>query len=686
MRKSIYKLFVGFPIHFQAYVEEDDRYILEFSNKQNYQIDELKMKLGHQVNAFNVSTNASIFYVTIKKAKTSFSIDQVYIEEVIMGKEIKKTLDYEMVLMAPPVSVFSLRPYHRIYQKLMSEKTNQKPQDIKYVAKQHFHYWHCSCGERNLDSADTCQACNALKKELFDTKIQFEENISKTKTLRLTQYVLFIWLSLTFISQILYEALVGDFLYTNFLKNQFFGVFNRMILPFLLILLLLGMTFTLIKAKKRLSIAFLSSEILIYLYLNVLSAIYFVGSAYNLMFVIAMNFGVIWLFGYFMLKKWRKIIIYGLGIISISALLVIRVNWLNFASYDLKIQENGLFLTIDTKDVHYIIPDRINQMKVIEVDFQSQNEFQMESLTLGKYVEKIHVYSAMVLDDLKHVYVDPLNLQFFVENNLLFDQNGLIQLVPVHTENLYIDNEIIVSGPFRDLINLKSLTFGPHVKLIKHEAFINAQSLTQINFDQNSIIEEIQEYAFLNAASLKSVELPISLRHLGIGIFNGANQLESLKAPFIGPEREESSYLYLSHDILVYFFGSNTYLHSHLIPTSLKKVEFYDIKMIHHTTFYNAQYLEEIILPDTMKNIGIRSFYGTHHLFSMVIPDGITHIPESAFEDSGIKSIVIPASVKFIDINAFKNTSLTEVIYLGDINALEIITTGNEGFIEVMQN
>jgi len=42
--------------------------------------------------------------------------------------------------------------------------------------------------------------------------------------------------------------------------------------------------------------------------------------------------------------------------------------------------------------------------------------------------------------------------------------------------------------------------------------------------------------------------------------------------------------------------------------------------------------------------------------------------------------------VKFIDINAFKNSSLTEVIYLGDINALEIITTGNEGFIEAMQN
>lgn len=686
MRKSIYKLFVGFPIHFQSYVEEDDRYILEFSNKENYQIDELKIKLGHQSNAFNVNTDASIFYVTIDKTKTSFSIDQVYIEEVIMGKEIIKTLDHEMVLMAPPVSVFSLRPYHRIYQTLISEKTNQKPKDIKYVAKQYFHYWHCSCGERNLDSADICQACNTLKKDLFDTQIQFEENISKTKTLRFTQYVLFIWLSLTFIAQILYEALVGDFLYTNYLKNHFFGVFNRMILPFLLILLLLGMTFTLIKAKKRLSIAFLSSEILIYLYLNVLSVIYFVGSAYNLMFVIAMNVGVIWLFSYLMLKKWRKIILYGLGIISAFALIVIRVNWINFALYDLRIQENGLFLTVNTTDVHYVIPDKINRMKVIEIDFQSQNEFQMESLTLGKYVEEIHIYSAMILDDLKQVYVDSSNTHFYVEDNILFDQNGLIQLVPVHTESLFIDNEIIVSGPFRDLIHLKSLTFGPHVKLIKHEAFINAQSLTQINFDPNSIIEEIQEYAFLNAVSLKSVELPISLQHLGIGIFDGANQLESLKAPFIGPEREQSQYLYLSHDILVYFFGSNTYHHSHLIPTTLTKVEFYDIEMIHHTTFYNAQYLEEIILPNTMKNIGIRSFYGTQHLVSMVIPDGITHIPESAFENSGIQSIIIPASVKFIDINAFKNTSLTEVIYLGDINALEIITTGNEGFIEAMQN
>ena len=62
---------------------------------------------------------------------------------------------------------------------------------------------------------------------------------------------LFIWLSVAFIIQILYEALVDDFLYDNLIKNHFFGVFNRMLLPAILIIAILAMTFSYLKAKKE---------------------------------------------------------------------------------------------------------------------------------------------------------------------------------------------------------------------------------------------------------------------------------------------------------------------------------------------------------------------------------------------------------------------------------------------------
>lgn len=457
-----------------------------------------------------------------------------------------------------------------------------------------------------------------------------------------------------------------------------------MLLPAILIITILAMTFSYLKAKKKLSFILTITALSIFLYLNLLSVIYFIGSSYNLIFLIALNIGAISLFLYAIFKKWKEKVIYGLNLVLIISLVFISFNWINYGHYNLTIQQNGLHLYVETQEIDYVIPETIGGIKVIEVDFPFQNDFNVESLTIGRYVEKLHIISAIVLDDLKYVYVDQHNLHFYVDNNIIYDYDGSVIMVPIHTESLYLNDEVIITGPFRDLIYLKSLQFGPNVKLIKHDAFENARSLVTLTFDQQSQIEMIEDYAFKNAINLKVVDLPISLQHLGIGVFYGASNLESLRAPFIGPERETSDYLYRSHDILVYFFGSKTYLQSSLIPESLKTVEFYDIEMIHHTTFYNALHIENIILPTSMDGIGIRSFYGTLGLSSFTIPSGVESIPESSFENSGIKTIIIPSSVKFIDLNAFKNTTIQEVIYLGDINDLVINPIGKEVIINLL--
>ena len=273
-----------------------------------------------------------------------------------------------------------------------------------------------------------------------------------------------------------------------------------------------------------------------------------------MIFLIALNIGAISLFLYAIFKKWKEKVIYGLNLVSIISLVFISFSWINYGHYDLTIQQNGLHLYVETQEIDYVIPETIGGIKVVEVDFPFQNDFNVESLTIGRYVEKLHNISAIVLDDLKYVYVDQDNLHFYVDNNIIYDYDGRVIMVPIHTESLYLNDEVIITGPFRDLIYLKSLQFGPNVKLIKHDAFENEKSLVTLTFDQQSQIEMIEDYAFKNAINLKIVDLPISLQHLGIGVFYGASNLESLRAPFIGPERETSDYLYRSHDILVYFF------------------------------------------------------------------------------------------------------------------------------------
>ena len=122
---------------------------------------------------------------------------------------------------------------------------------------------------------------------------------------------------MAFIIQILYEALVDDFLYENLIKNHFFGVFNRMLLPAILIIAILAMTFSYLKAKKKLSFILTITALSIFLYLNLLSVIYFIGSSYNLIFLIALNIGAISLFLYAIFKKWKEKVIYGLNLVLI---------------------------------------------------------------------------------------------------------------------------------------------------------------------------------------------------------------------------------------------------------------------------------------------------------------------------------------------------------------------------------
>ena len=272
-------------------------------------------------------------------------------------------------------------------------------------------------------------------------------------------------------------------------------------------------------------------------------------------------------------------------------------------------------------------------------------------------------------------------IHFYVEDNVLYEIDGTIRMVPISIHSLYINDEVIVQGPFKDLINLKSLTIGSNVKVIEDEAFIGAISLESLTFEQTSTIETIGDRAFANAAQLTEVTFPISLQSLGLGVLAGANSLESLTSPFIGNEREITGLLAESHDILVYFFGSNTYLHNNLVPQSLKSVEFYDIEMIHNTTFYRVSSLESIVFTNDLTQIGSQSFYGTTNLLSFIIPNGVTEIPRYAFEKSGITTITIPASVTQIQANAFKDTTLQTVIYLGDINDLIIDPTGNDSLL-----
>ena len=76
----------------------------------------------------------------------------------------------------------------------------------------------------------------------------------------------------------------------------------------------------------------------------------------------------------------------------------------------------------------------------------------------------------------------------------------------------------------------------------------------------------------------------------------------------------------------------------------------------------------DIVIPsvhngERVTAIGVSVFYGNQGLRSVVIPNGVTTIGDSAFRDSGLKTVVIPDSVTVIEKYAFNGCEkLTDVI------------------------
>lgn len=685
MEKFINHIFIDYPIHIYSIEKIEKGYKLTFRNHKKHEVDHVSITFGEELISFDIKSDQE-YFSTVVETKLNLVNETIscMIKEVAIKGVLYSTKDYEKLNISPAESVHSLRYERLYYQRKISEQIKRHYKEVKFVAQSNPYYWNCVCGNTNMEDEAICHKCGIQKSKLFSKELAIEEESKATQHIVVLHKNLFIWLVISYFFQIAYQSLMGDFLFDNYLKNQFFGVLNRIVLPTFLILSMVGVILSRLYYKKKIFTGLIVSNILIFIYLNAVLIFYFVASSYNLIFVGALNIAIVGVFIYSSKVKFRNILASALMFFMIISSIAIAIQFNAFGGYNLSVQSNGIHLIVTTNEKNYTIPDMIGGIKVSEVSFPITECYLIEHLVISQYVEKISYRTALVLEHLDSVSVVAKNTNYYIEDNVLYKTDGSIQMVPISIESLYINDEVIVGGPFKDLINLKSLTIGNNVKVIEDEAFIGAVNLESLTFEQTSTIESIGDRAFANASELTEVIFPISLQKLGLGVLAGANNLTSLTAPFIGNERETSDILAESHDILVYFFGSNTFLHNNLVPESLTSVEFYDIQMIHNTTFYRVSSLESIKITSNLSRMGIRSFYGTTDLLSFSVPNGITEIPEYAFEKSGIKTITIPASVTEISANAFKDTELQTVIYLGDINDLNIDPIGNDSLLSAL--
>lgn len=98
-------------------------------------------------------------------------------------------------------------------------------------------------------------------------------------------------------------------------------------------------------------------------------------------------------------------------------------------------------------------------------------------------------------------------------------------------------------------------------------------------------------------------------------------------------------------------------VHSITIP---KIYNGYPVTKIESSAFFNVNILLDIVIPDTIINIGSRAFSGCSGLNNVVVPDSVTYIGEAAFENcTSLTSLTVP----FIGVSEINHNYLRAIFY-----------------------
>ena len=252
-------------------------------------------------------------------------------------------------------------------------------------------------------------------------------------------------------------------------------------------------------------------------------------------------------------------------------------------------------------------------------------------------------------------------------------------------ESIIIPDSVTEIGAyaFRKCISLTSITIGNGATSIGAYAFEGCTSLESITIGNGAT--SIGAYAFEGCTSLESITIGNGVTSIGAYAFNGCTSLESITIPDSVTYIDSYAFQGCSSLKNIYYQGDITSwcgisgldeLMSSVRTLYINGEELSDelvipdgITDIPDSAFNGCDLITSIIIPDSVTSIGRNAFAGCSSLTSITIPDSVTSIGYYAFEGcTSLESITIPDSVISIGSSAFQNCDSLECIYYqGDI-------------------
>ncbi|MDE7100498.1 MAG: leucine-rich repeat domain-containing protein, partial [Anaeroplasmataceae bacterium] len=222
----------------------------------------------------------------------------------------------------------------------------------------------------------------------------------------------------------------------------------------------------------------------------------------------------------------------------------------------------------------------------------------------------------------------------------------------------------IGSASFLEDIKIPSKYKGLPVTTIGESAFLNCDNLVHVELSKNILSIEskafydcnhlvsivmldglinIEDEAFGYCQALENLDIPVSVQKLGDGAFLYCSSLEDILLSGNMSVLGESVFGGCSNLVNVYFEGSIEE-YSHLKFLNLNSNPMQYASHFHLRNSENEfEELTNIVLPNTIVEVGDYQFYGFENITSIVIPNSVESIGINAFFGcDSLESISIP--------------------------------------------
>ena len=183
-------------------------------------------------------------------------------------------------------------------------------------------------------------------------------------------------------------------------------------------------------------------------------------------------------------------------------------------------------------------------------------------------------------------------------------------------------------------------------------AFANCTKITKVTLSSN--IKQIDEKAFYGCTSLQSIDFK-NVDAIGQSAFEGCTSLQSIdfkNVNDIGQSAFEGCTGLWSIDFMnVNTIGESVFKGC----TDLRSIDFKNVNTIGSSAFYGCTGLQSIDFKN-VTTIGRHAFDGCKGLVKVIIPSGVSVIPDYAFDScEKLEKVIIPASVEKIGRYAFEH-------------------------------